>query len=180
MLRIPWRAELACWSSGSSSPAFIAVGSAQWGWGVGEGNLPAPLSPPQSMPDRSFTFCKLMYDQVRYEALGMGWSTDYPFAGINLMYRLEDLTAIEISTDGRGEPNHWVVRLTDDELFNCPFVMAADVGTIGLSGEEAARSAGLPAQGGLPLGGRLLGPARLGSLGERDQPCAPPVAIPDP
>ena len=116
---------------------LLAVGSAQWGWGVGEGNLP-PRFPPESMPDRSFTFCKLMYDQVRYEALGMGWSTDYPFAGINLMYRLEDLTSTEISTDRHGEPNHWVVRLTDPALFNCPFVMAADVGTIGLSAEEAA------------------------------------------
>ncbi len=117
---------------------MLAAAAAQWGWGVGEGNMPARF-PPASMPDRGFSFCKLMYDQVRYEALGMGWSTDYPYAGINLMHRIEDLTTTEISKDRRGDPNHWVVRLTDDELFNCPFVMAADVGTIGMSTEEAAR-----------------------------------------
>ena len=117
---------------------LLAVGYAQWGWGVGEGNLPARF-PAASMPDRDFAFCKLMYDQVRYEQLGMGWSTDYPYAGINLMHRLKDLTTVRVSADRHGEPNHWVVRLTDDALFNCPFVMAADVGTIGMSGEEAAR-----------------------------------------
>ena len=100
----------------------------------GEGNMP-PRYPPRSMPDRDFAFCKLMYRSVRYEALGMGWITDYPYAGINLMFRFSDLTMAQVSLDRRGEPNHWVVSLTDRELFNCPFLMAADVGTIGLSGE---------------------------------------------
>lgn len=117
---------------------FLNIGHAQWGWGTGEGNLP-PRFPPRSLPDRDFAFCKIMYNQVRYERLGMGWSTDYPFAGINLMLRFEDLTTARISTDQRGEPNHWVVRMTDDALFNCPFTMASDVGTIGFSPEEALR-----------------------------------------
>ena len=41
-----------------------------------------------------------------------------------------------VSRDERGQPNHWVVRLTDPALFNCPFTMASDVGTIGLTPEE--------------------------------------------
>ena len=117
---------------------LVPASFAQWGWGVGEGNLPARF-PPESMPDRDFAFCKVMYDQVRYEELGMGWSTDYPYAGINLMHRLEDLTTARISSDRHGQPNHWVVRLTDDELFQCPFIMASDVGTIGITGAEAVR-----------------------------------------
>jgi hypothetical protein len=32
----------------------------------------------------------------------------------------------------------WLVRLTDPALFECSFLMASDVGTIGLSDEEAA------------------------------------------
>ncbi|MEE2790257.1 MAG: DUF4159 domain-containing protein [Acidobacteriota bacterium] len=104
----------------------------------GEGNMP-PRYPPSSMPDRDFAFCKLMYRSIRYEALGMGWSTDYPYAGINLMFRFSDLTTAEVSTDRRGEPNHWVVGLSDRELFNCPFIMAADVGTIGLTVNEATQ-----------------------------------------
>lgn len=117
---------------------LLPVAQAQWGrWGgVGEGNLP-PRFPPAMLPDRDFAFCKIMYDQVRYEELGMGWATDYPYAGINLMHRFSDLTTGRVSWDQRGEPNHWVVRLTDPGLFNCPFTMAADVGTIGLSQAEA-------------------------------------------
>ncbi len=69
----------------------------------------------------------------------MGWATDYPYAGINLMIRYSELTTARVSMDSQKEPNHWVVRLTDDELFNCPFTMAADVGTIGFSSEEVRR-----------------------------------------
>jgi len=100
-----------------------------------EGRMP-PRFPPNSMPDRNFSFCKLMYTSVRYEELGMGWATDYPYAGINLMIRFSEMTTAQVSTDHRGEPNHWVIELTDRELFNCPFIMAADVGTTGLSSEE--------------------------------------------
>ena len=103
-----------------------------------EGSLP-PRFPPPSLPDRDFAFCKIMYNQVRYEQLGMGWATDYPFAGINLMIRFSELTTGRVSIDERGEPNHWVVRFTDDALFSCPFAMASDVGTIGFSSAEAVR-----------------------------------------
>jgi hypothetical protein len=37
-----------------------------------------------------------------------------------------------------GEPNHLVVRPTDPELFQCPFVMASDPGSAGFSPEDAA------------------------------------------
>ena len=119
---------------------LVPVMQAQWGrWGgVGEGRLP-PRFPPSTLPDRDFAFCKLMYDSVRYEQLGMGWATDYPYAGINLMTRYSELTTARVSFDSRRQPNHWVVRVTDDELFNCPFTMAADVGTIGFSTEEVQR-----------------------------------------
>ena len=98
-----------------------------------------PRFPPSTMPDRDFAFCKLMYRSVRREELGMGWVTDYPYAGINLMIRFSELTTAQVSRDSRDEPNHWVVELTDKELFNCPIIMAADVGTIGLSGDEVTQ-----------------------------------------
>lgn len=101
-------------------------------------NVP-PRFPPQEFADGAFAFCKVMYTSVRRESMGVGWSTDYPFAGIHLMIRLSELTKARISRDDAGAPNHWVVRLTDDALFQCPFTMAADVGTIGLSEEEAER-----------------------------------------
>ena len=103
-----------------------------------EGRFPARFAP-EAMPDADFTFCRIMYDRVRYEPMGMGWVTDYPYADINLMTRLAELTKTRVSRDGTGQPNHWVIRLTDDALFNCPFVMASDAGTIGLTPAEGVR-----------------------------------------
>ena len=68
--------------------------------------------------------------------MGVGWQTDYPFSERNLMTRLSELTKTRISRDSRNEPNTWVVRATDPQLFNCPYVVASDAGTIGLKPEE--------------------------------------------
>jgi hypothetical protein len=55
------------------------------------------------------------------------------------MIRLSELTRTPISVDPSGRPYTWVVRLTDDELFNCPYTVASDVGTLGISQPEADR-----------------------------------------
>ncbi len=112
-----------------------AAAYAQAPWGFREGRF-APRFAPPAMPDGNFTFCRVMYERVRNEPMGMGWVTDYPYAEINLMTRLSELTRTTVSRDERGQPNHWVVRLTDPALFNCPFAMASDAGTIGLTPEE--------------------------------------------
>ena len=88
---------------------------------------------------RSFTFCRVQYTQVRREALGQGWRTDYPDADRNLMLRLSQLTTTPIRTNSRGRPEHLVVRFTDDELFQCPFIFMSDVGTMALDSDEAER-----------------------------------------
>jgi hypothetical protein len=115
-----------------------ATVSAQRSW-ILEGPSVPPRFRPPGYHDVGFTHCKVMYSSVRREANGMGWSTDYPFAGINLLIRVKELTRTRISTDVDGEPNYWVVRLTDDALFQCPFTMATDVGTLAFSPEEATR-----------------------------------------
>jgi hypothetical protein len=55
------------------------------------------------------------------------------------MTRVSELTKTPVSKDASGEPNYWVVRLTDDALFRCPFTIASDVGTAEFSPTEAAR-----------------------------------------
>jgi hypothetical protein len=100
-----------------------------------EGSIP-PRYAPDRMPDGDFTVCRLEYTPVTYEVMGVGWATDYPFSERNLMTRLSELTRAPISRDGRGEPNTWVVRATDPQLFNCPYLVASDVGTIGLASDE--------------------------------------------
>jgi uncharacterized protein DUF4159 len=96
-------------------------------------------SAPTNFEDGGFTACKLMYQSSRREAGGIGWSTDYPFAAINLMKRLSELTRTRVSRDGQHEINYWVVRLTDPQLFECPVVLGTDVGTAIFSDEEAKR-----------------------------------------
>ena len=123
--------------------AAAAVASAQLGSRQGfrlpEGPGVPARYPPKAFEDGAFMVCKMQYTSVRYEQMGVGWATDYPYAGANLMTRLSELTKTPISRDESGEPNYWVVRLTDDALFQCPLLMGSDVGTIGLSGIEAAR-----------------------------------------
>jgi hypothetical protein len=116
--------------------ASAAAAGAQWRGGrYREGSFP-PRYAPKQMPDGHFTICRLEYRRVRYEEFGVGWATDYPFSERNLMTRLSELTKTAISIDGRGDPNSWVVHATDPEIFHCPYVVASDVGTIGLSALE--------------------------------------------
>jgi hypothetical protein len=88
--------------------------------------------------DGSFNFCRAWVQSNRYGD-GGGWLVDYPRADINLSIRISELTKTRISTDGAGQPNHLVVRLTDDELFQCPFVMMTEVGSVYFDDGEAAR-----------------------------------------
>ena len=117
--------------------AAAAAAYAQ-GYRFREGSLAARYAPPK-MPDAGFVICRIAYRSVRVEPMGIGWQTDYPFAEINLSTRLSELTKTRISRDSSGQPNHFVVRLTDDTLFNCPLTMASDVGSLGFTPEEIER-----------------------------------------
>src|SRR5688500_601296 len=87
---------------------LVGTGAAFAQWGFREGSV-APRFAPPVMPDGGLTFCRLMYARVRSEPLGMGWMTDYPYAEINLLTRVSELTRTPISRDERGQPNSWVV-----------------------------------------------------------------------
>ena len=97
----------------------------------------APRYAPSEMPDANFVVCRLAYRQVRSEPSGIGWMTDYPYAEINLTTRFSELTKTRVSRDVNRTPNFYVVRPLDDALFNCPFVVASDAGTIGFREDEA-------------------------------------------
>jgi hypothetical protein len=121
--------------------AAIAVAAAAayaQGYRFREGSLAARYAPPH-MPDANFVVCRVAYRSVRVEPMGIGWQTDYPFAEINLSTRLSELTKTRVSRNQDGQPNHFVVRLTDDALFNCPLTVASDVGSLGFSPGEVER-----------------------------------------
>lgn len=96
----------------------------------------APVFAPDTLFDRGFVFCRLMYESDRREQGGIGWQTDYPYAELNFMTRLAELTTAAVSFEEPKRPTHFVVRPTDPALYRCPFLMATDVGTIFLSPSE--------------------------------------------
>jgi len=104
----------------------------------GEQGDPAELPQGQWL-DGNFTACHILYTSVRREPSGAGWRTDYPWGERHLLMRLSELTKTRISRSAPNIPHSWLVRLTDDALLGCPYLMASDVGTIGLSDLEASR-----------------------------------------
>jgi hypothetical protein len=89
--------------------------------------------------DGGFNFCRIIFSESR-DGDGGNWSVDYPRADINLSIRLGELTRTRISRDAAtGEPNHVLVRLTDDLMFQCPFIMMTEVGSAYFSPEETER-----------------------------------------
>lgn len=101
----------------------------------GRGGVQGAYAPMQ-FPDADFSVCRLVYTEVR--RYGVGWRTDYPLGERNLSIRLSELTNTRVSRRGQ-EPNHYLVRLGDPQLFSCPFLMAGDVGSMGINQTDAAR-----------------------------------------
>jgi hypothetical protein len=88
--------------------------------------------------DGRFQFCRAWFNSdLRGDADG-DWSVDYPRADINLSIRLGELTKTGLSTRA-GEPNHLLVRLTDEALFGCPFIVMTEVGSASINEREAER-----------------------------------------
>jgi hypothetical protein len=82
----------------------------------------------------AFQFCRVAYQSGRGD--GGGWGVDFPQADTNLSIRLSDLTKAPVAFDAEREPHHVVVRLTDDALFQCPFVMMTEVGATYFDDDE--------------------------------------------
>lgn len=110
------------------------------------------------VPDRGFTFCRLLYQSVRREPNGHGWNTDYRGSDHNFMERLEELTSTHPARWYDGQPGYAVVRATQDELYQCPFLFMSDVGTVGFSAEEVDRLREYLLKGGLIYADDFWGP----------------------
>src|SRR5688500_6902545 len=104
--------------------ATAGLAFAQFGGGFGDLGFGEPVRwAPRELPDRHFTVCRIMYTSVRLEPNVGGWRTDYPYGEINLLTRLSELTRTPISRNAAQRPLQWVVRLTDDAIFNCPYTV---------------------------------------------------------
>jgi len=88
-----------------------------------------------SGPDAEFHMARLIYsDASGARRFGRGmWAIDYPEAEIHFIEGLRRLTRIDVADDSIH------LRLTDDRIFDYPWLFAQQVGTWSLSGDEAAR-----------------------------------------
>jgi hypothetical protein len=82
-----------------------------------------------------FTFVRIRYSSHGgryggYGGYGGGkWATDYPDSDLNFSFRLQQLTSLEV------DPNGKIIELTDDALFDYPWIYVIEPGNMWL--EEA-------------------------------------------
>jgi hypothetical protein len=95
-----------------------------------------PFVPPNAPYDGAFRFCRIMFRNSS-SGDGNGWYVDYPRADMNFTFRLAELTKTLVSRGGPDHFNHVVLRLTDAELFRCPFVMMTEPGGAYFDDDEA-------------------------------------------
>jgi hypothetical protein len=78
-----------------------------------------------------FTFVRIKYG-TRGGRWGGDWTTDYPDAELNFSFRLQQLTSLKVN------PTPKVLELTDDELFDYPFIYIVEPGDLYFTEEEVA------------------------------------------
>lgn len=75
-----------------------------------------------------FVFTRVQYDsgygRGGGRGWGGGWATDYRDADLNFSFRLQQLTAMKVDSEGK------VLRLTDPELFDHPFIYMSEPGRL--------------------------------------------------
>jgi hypothetical protein len=136
------------------------------------GTTPPRFAKPTSFQG-SFTFCRAMFSSNRREK--RGWDTDYPGADINFSIRLSELTRTRVARQSPGgDPEYVVVRLTDPELFKCPFLLMEDAGTIVLSDDEVASFRDFLRKGGFVFVSDYWGPLAREQFDEEIRRVLPP------
>src|SRR5690242_471629 len=115
-----------------------AAAQAQFGRGFGNRARVATLND----FDGSFHYCRLVY-RSGFGGFGRGgggsWTTDYPNADINMSIRLAELTRIKVGKLPSGDPNHLLVDVRGDELFQCPLVIMSAPGSSFFDENDARR-----------------------------------------
>ena len=156
----------------------VAASAQQRIWSGFYGSTP-PKFPTSTTYDGSFNFCRAMFSSDRREK--QGWSTDYPGADINFSVRLAELTKVPVKRITEGEesvPDAVVVRLTDDWLFRCSFILMEDAGTARFSDAEAKRLREYLLKGGFLLVSDYHGSLAKAQFDEEIGRVLPPGEVP--
>ncbi len=87
-------------------------------------------------PSAELTFNRLLYQETRYGLGGYGggsWRVDYPDAEYHFHNGVSRLTRVDMASEGV------ILGLTDDRIFDYPWMYAVEVGHWELSDREAGR-----------------------------------------
>lgn len=129
----------------------VPAGGRPTNFGVTDGSLPEdprdyrrggnandypawPVS--KELPNDVFTFARIRYNSMSYGGRGWGrgnrkWATDYPDSDMNMSYRLQQLTSLQVN------PNGAVVDIDPEQVRHYPFLYMIEVGDIDITDDEA-------------------------------------------
>ena len=128
--------------------------------------------------DGQWHYCRVMYRSA-FDGGGGSWTTDYPNADINMSIRLSELTKTRVSVNAQRRAES--PARAADRRRAVPVPARDHVRARGarcIDGQEAATTAGVPAEGRHALGGRLLGQLPVGALGEQIRGCCRRTSYP--
>ena len=96
---------------------------------VDRGNIPVWPNDERFKGD-VFTFVRIKYSSDRRGWRFEKWLTDFPDSDLNFSFRLHELTALEVDPHGK------IIELTDDALFDYPFIYLIEPGDMVLEERE--------------------------------------------
>jgi hypothetical protein len=88
----------------------------------------------KELPNDVFTFARIRYNSETYGRWRRGrgkWSTDHPDSDLNLSFRLQQLTSLQVN------PRPVVVDIDPEQMRHYPFLYMIEVGDISLTDQEA-------------------------------------------
>ena len=80
-----------------------------------------------------FTFVRIEYSVGAHGRGSSGdqrWAIDFPDSDLNFSFRLQQMTSLKVNPDGR------VLKITDKELFEYPFIYIVEPGRLSFTEEE--------------------------------------------
>src|SRR6202000_3332786 len=111
---------------------------AQRGWRrqmMVDPNLTDRRGVPDWENDKEFKDDVFTFVRVKYSSDGYGWSkwaVDWPDSDLNFPFRLHELTSLEVS------PQPKILELTDEQIFDYPFLYLIEPGSMMLNEGEVA------------------------------------------
>jgi hypothetical protein len=108
-------------------------GGGRFGGGYGGAVLPADRNgTPNWTVDPHFKSDVFTFVRIQYDSYGRGnaWLTDFPDSDLNFPFRLQQMTSLKV------DPVPIYMRLTDERLFDYPFIYMLEVGSLVFSDEE--------------------------------------------